>query len=65
MSPKIGYYVPCTIIPILKDNILFRQKNVNYIVNLALQIFKEIKVYQKKNFVNLKIINIVEKSGFI
>ena len=61
MSPKIGYLVPGTKIPISSDDELFRNKNsYKIIINFAWHISKEIKLYLLSNKINAKIINIIE-----
>ncbi len=65
-SKKIGYYIPGTKIPILNDKNL--KKNINKdipIINLAWHISIEISEYLKKQNINNKTINILEKNDFI
>ena len=65
LSPKIGYLVPGTKIPISSDDELFRIKNsYKVIINFAWHISKEIKLYLLLNKVNAKIINIIDKKDF-
>ena len=65
LSPKIGYLVPGTKIPISSDDELFRNKNsYKIIINFAWHISKEIKLYLLSNKINAKIINIIEKNDF-
>ena len=64
-SPKIGYLVPGTKIPICSDDELFKSKDsYKVIINFAWHISKEIKLYLLSNNVNAKIIDIIEKKDF-
>lgn len=64
-SPKIGYLVPGTKIPISPDDELFKSKDsYKVIINFAWHISKEIKLYLLSNNVNAKIIDIIEKKDF-
>ena len=57
-SPKIGYYVPNTNIPILSDRNIIKHKD-KIIINFAWHINKEIKRYLKKNKIQNKVFDII------
>jgi len=63
-SPKIGFLVPGTNIPILNDKILKKNNSYAPIINLAWHISKEIRHYLKKNKVKNKVIDIVKQNDF-
>tara|TARA_B100001540_G_C15810073_1_gene644063 strand:+ start:1853 stop:3046 length:1194 start_codon:yes stop_codon:yes gene_type:complete len=63
-SPKIGYKVPGTDIPILSDKYLKRKDKSVPIINLAWHITKEIRFYLKKNNINNEIVDIISKNDF-
>lgn len=64
-SPKIGFYVPGTKIPIESDiNIRKINKKIP-IINLAWHIKKEIKLYLKQQKIKNKIIDIINNKDFI
>ena len=63
-SPKIGYRVPGTSIPISSDRELKLEPEYKPIINLAWHISKEIRHYLKKNNINNKVIDVITKSDF-
>ena len=58
-SPKIGFYVPCTKIPIISDKKLKNLDNKTIIINFAWHIKSEITKYLREHKITNRIINIL------
>lgn len=64
-SKKIGYYIPSTKIPIMSDNLFFKnKKKEKVIINFAWHISEEIKKYMRARGFKGKLLDIIGKDDF-